>query len=373
MKTDINELRQVIASHSLAEALTIFCPKAQLRNLTNSPSDYTCEFTLHDKISDELLKHIELRMNQHLESRKISVIHMLVQNAKSYLKQLQKKKIAKELEDWTDGVVSILQIENYAEILVEDDFDIALKEPFKVRLSSLKSLDKTTYEISGTASIDDASLNEHIEKLKVERESGHMQTGSALSLFSVESDGIFWSRKGLSALSELEDFQASCFMIPKEAKIRIDAPGNISLKQECYFTEDEYQENENKNLLTLSRNTVLTIYIENWKQLALGIEKMTTGFDTDYDSKLLKRQKTTSIYVSNFLGVKIEIAKVFFEKGQDETKCYIVFGSVEKCLALHLEKKIDRENTAEQSFFAQILENSPLSSKKEYQENTHLG
>ncbi|MCH9630644.1 MAG: hypothetical protein S4CHLAM37_06470 [Chlamydiia bacterium] len=373
MKSDINELRQVIASHSLAEAITIFCPKAQLFNLTNSQSEYTCVFTLHDKISEELLPHIESRINDHLESGKVSVMHMLVQNAKSYLKRLQKKKIAKVLDDWSDGVVSILQIENYAEVLIEDDFDIALKEPFKVKLTSLKSLDKTTYEISGTASSDEASLNEHIERLRIEEISGHVQTGEALSLFSQETDGIFWSRKGLNTLSHLEDYQASCFMIPQEAKTRIDAPGDIHLKEECYFTEDEYQENKNKNLFTLTRNTVLTIYLKDLKQLVSGIEKMVLGFNAEWDEKSLKRQKTTSIIVSSFLGTKVEIAKVFFEKETGVTKCYIVFSSLEKCLALHLEKKIDSEKVSAQSFFAKFLENSPLSGKKEYQENTHLG
>lgn len=356
MKTDKNELRQVIAAHSLAETITIFCPKAQILEVKGGACDFTCAFTLHDEISHELMTHMEMRINDHLAFHKVKVMHMLCENAKQFLKSNEKRKKAKELDGWTDGIVSLIQIENYIDVLIEDDFESVLKNPFLVKINSMIRPSKTTYEITGFAAENLRKLEEHSNKLKIEQDSGHLSVGLTHSLFARERKGVFWSRKGLDLLLDLEDGIASCFSLPSMAKARFDVNGKVEFEESCYFTEDEYEQGDNKNLYTLSRNTVLTVVLKNLYELEQGIEKLANSYALEYEKNSISSRKNTSIFVQNFLGSKIEIAKVFFEKSEESSGCLIVFYSVERCLALYLEKMINNEKGYTESLFLKIFE-----------------
>lgn len=334
-------LIQQISCHLLAEALSMFLPKARNVELSFDAKGFSCSFEILDLFPAEMLPHIQKRMLSHLKDKKVSIRHILKQNAAAYLKNHGLQKRVKELSSWSDGIITLLQIEGYVGFCIEDDFEAALEncrelELFEVIKSPVK---ENTFVISGIAAADHADLKSKAEKVEFEKRKGHMAFGHNQALYTLcyqkGSPYLCFENKGLLELEKLEKTLAHAFSVTK--KIRVDAD---PLEKDFPFVANSYcicemfTENEGKDLFTAKRRTEIRLFLT--KSLE-SVKKVLMDFHKERGINLLEKKSASKEKIftaKNFFQEELVIASLH----PKEEGCMLSVLSLEALFALILEK-----------------------------------
>lgn len=369
MKINKNTLRHILASQKLIEAVSVMLKGAMLLRFNATEAKFRCLFSYSSEVSNEQLVQLEKRMNQ----TTVSVKHMLRRNAKEYLKSMGHRSTSDSLSSWSEGVISLVQVEDSFTVLEEQDFDEVLSEKIESKLFSLTQSSNQTFMIEGCSADSESACQGLIQKCQAEKKLGHLAYGDLHGFFEEVDGGVRFYSNGLELLKTVEEGICHSFGLDRSKKVRLEKEAPFFQTSELYITHEEKREAEDSSLFDLSINTAMTIHLQKDLDLLEKIQKAFSFSEVEVDTFSIQRHKPTSVFVKNFLSEQIEIAKVFFENKTDDSRVKLVIFSLEKCLALILEKNIDTQNQSSQHFLTQFLENSTLRCKKEYQENTHLG
>lgn len=214
--TDLS-LSQLAADHLaakvLAAAICMKCPKAQIVKARAESYGFCCEFYSNESLSETFLSFLEEGMHSILLKNEIKILEMLRDNAIEFLNFHHQKRKAKELKEWVNGLVKVIKIESYVDLL-EEEFELeeasqSLKAFKLISISTgkeknLQGQDKVLVRIKGVSSSGQGVLREFVKKVKEASKQYHLNHSELFSLVkSEEGEGFLWHSEGVQLKNNL--------------------------------------------------------------------------------------------------------------------------------------------------------------------------
>jgi hypothetical protein len=202
-----------LAAKILAAVVSMKCPKASIIKARAESYGFCVELSWKETLSKDFLRFLEEDMISLLHKEEIKILEMLRDIASDFLHFHHQKRSAQRLRQWSNGLVKVIQIGSYVDLLEEElDLQKALESLKAVKLLSLtqefkkdaQGKEKFFLSIKGISDSHPALLKDKVKEMKEALKSSHLKhTGLYTFLPSEEGEGLILSPAGRTLENQL--------------------------------------------------------------------------------------------------------------------------------------------------------------------------
>ena len=186
-----------LSAKLFAAAIQLRYPKASIVTAEADSFGFTCEFLTQERFSQEFFPYLEETVQDFLRRKQVRVFEMVRDSAIGWLQASGNKKRAKELTTWSEGLISMVEIEGCGDF-TEEFFDLehALEILHGAKLVAFEEVfeeKRKLYRVKlkGIGAVSSQELKECVKKAK-----------EALKLFQKSDEFWVYNPSGLIILSE---------------------------------------------------------------------------------------------------------------------------------------------------------------------------
>jgi len=186
-----------LSAKLFAAAIQLRYPKASIVTAEADSFGFTCEFLTQERFSQEFFPYLEETVQDFLRRKQVRVFEMVRDSAIPWLQASGNRRRAKELTSWSEGLISMVEIEGYGDF-AEEFFDLehALETLHGAKLVALEEVfdeKRKLYQIKlqGIGADSSQELKELVKRAK-----------EALKLFQKSDEFWAYNPSGLVILSE---------------------------------------------------------------------------------------------------------------------------------------------------------------------------
>lgn len=234
-----------LGARLLAASILILDPKAQIHSAQAESYGFSCEFSTLNLFDNTKFPFLEEMMQSFVKKEEIKTFEMIRDSAVEFLIYHGQKRKGAELKQWENGLVNVVQVGSFADVL-EDEIDLdslldSLKF-FKIlecQAPSKLAEGRKTFYIKGCASSSVFEMKEELKRIKSFKSDSHAFKGIKEGYFEFfEKDGqnsaVFFE-KGEKVLSSLFTLVKDYFLSKRLSFIRVSAQFEEESDQiECF-------------------------------------------------------------------------------------------------------------------------------------------
>ena len=246
-KEDLYILRRS-AAELLAAAVFEYFPRSRVLSGGSTDTGFYYDFIFNEQLELSHLSAIEEKMRLLAsEDIEIKMLRMMPKNAVEYLFHLKLKNdyIFQKIEDVQSDLVVFVQINNYINILDDDNELLSSSRGIKnFRLSHFERIDDGTQDrirIFGSLFEDFSELKDYLKLQKRYLEENHLTYGEEANLFfslnGKYSSSFIWNKRGVLFKKSIESFLKR--ELDRENFIEIQTPDFVGLEEENGIFFDE--------------------------------------------------------------------------------------------------------------------------------------